>query len=160
MKISKRMLFILVPVLVLVLTGAVAFAAVGGPFPDVPATHWAYSNIMKLAGQGVILGYEDGTFGPEDNITRAQAAAMMDRLEAVVPTLVPAGGTNSCADCHNASTLITGKELQYDESVHGTGEAYVRGESADCAGCHSGGGFSAMVAAGQDPSEVTVGDPN
>ncbi|HZK48556.1 MAG TPA: S-layer homology domain-containing protein, partial [Thermoleophilia bacterium] len=61
MKISKRMLFILVPVLVLVLTGAVAFAAVGGPFPDVPATHWAYSNIMKLAGQGVIVGYQDGT---------------------------------------------------------------------------------------------------
>jgi hypothetical protein len=44
--------------------------------------------------------------------------------------------------------------------VHGTGTAYLRGTSASCAGCHSGGGFSAMVAAGLTPDKVEAGDPN
>ena len=66
----------------------------------------------------------------------------------------------SCTECHNDTTLIAGKEAAWSESVHGTGEAFVRGTSADCAGCHSGGGFSAMVAAGGNPSTVESGDPN
>jgi hypothetical protein len=66
----------------------------------------------------------------------------------------------SCADCHNDTTIITGKETAWAESGHGTGTAYVRGTSASCAGCHSGGGFSAMVAAGLTPDQVETGDPN
>jgi hypothetical protein len=74
----------------------------------------------------------------------------------------------SCTECHNDSTLITGKDTAWAESLHGTGEAYLRGTSAGCAGCHSGGGFSAMVAAGQEPHTVDMdpvtagaqGDPN
>jgi len=66
----------------------------------------------------------------------------------------------SCTECHNDSTLITGKKTAWSESVHGTGEAFVRGTSASCAGCHSGGGFSARIAAGLNPDEVAEGDPN
>jgi hypothetical protein len=66
----------------------------------------------------------------------------------------------SCSDCHNDTTLITGKATAWAESGHGTGTAYVRGTSSGCAGCHSGGGFSAMVAAGQTPDTVDMGDPN
>jgi nitrate/TMAO reductase-like tetraheme cytochrome c subunit len=65
-----------------------------------------------------------------------------------------------CAACHNDSTLIAGKATQWADSTHGTGEAYLRGTSASCAGCHSGGGFSLRIAAGQDPGQVTAGDPN
>ena len=65
-----------------------------------------------------------------------------------------------CMSCHDDTTLITGKQTGLSEAVHGTGEAYVRGTSASCAGCHSGGGFSAMVAAGLTPNTVEVGDPN
>jgi hypothetical protein len=56
--------------------------------------------------------------------------------------------------------LITGKEAAWEESLHGSGEAFVRGTSAGCAGCHSGGAFTAMVAAGQNPGTVEEGDPN
>jgi len=67
----------------------------------------------------------------------------------------------SCTECHNDTTLITGKEAAWAESGHGTGEAYVRGTSASCAGCHSGGGFSDRVAAGiTNPDTVEAGDPN
>lgn len=66
----------------------------------------------------------------------------------------------SCTGCHNDSTLITGKHTAWAESLHGTGEAYVRGTSSSCAGCHSGGAFSEMIAAGLNPETVENGDPN
>ena len=69
-------------------------------------------------------------------------------------------GDLTCTECHNDSSLITGKQTSWSESLHGSGEAYVRGTSASCAGCHSGGGFSARVAAGLNPDEVEEGDPN
>jgi len=66
----------------------------------------------------------------------------------------------TCAQCHNESNLITGKKTEWEESLHGTGEAYLRGTSASCAGCHSGNAFALRVAAGLDPSQVTEGDPD
>lgn len=68
--------------------------------------------------------------------------------------------TTTCANCHDTTNLITGKKNQWAESVHGTGEAYLRGTSASCAGCHSGNGFATRVADGLDPDEVAAGDPN
>lgn len=65
-----------------------------------------------------------------------------------------------CAACHNDTTIITGKETAWAESMHGMGESYGRGTSAGCAGCHSGGGFSAMVTDGLTPDTVETGDPN
>ncbi len=69
-------------------------------------------------------------------------------------------GDLSCAECHNDTTLITGKQTAWADSMHGMGGAYVRGASSSCAGCHSGGGFTAMVAAGLNPDQVEEGDPN
>jgi hypothetical protein len=66
----------------------------------------------------------------------------------------------TCSECHNDTTLITGKETAWSESGHGTGEAYVRGTSAGCAGCHSGGAFKARIVAGLSPDQVEAGDPN
>jgi hypothetical protein len=66
----------------------------------------------------------------------------------------------NCMSCHDDTTLITGKQTGLSEAVHGTGEAYVRGRSASCAGCHSGGAFSKMIAAGLRPDQVEEGDPN
>ncbi len=88
----------------------------------------------------------EGPPGPEGPAGPAGAAAEMADL--------------TCTECHTDSTLITGKKTAWSESLHGTGEAYVRGTSASCAGCHSGGGFSARIAAGLNPDEVTEGDPN
>ena len=65
-----------------------------------------------------------------------------------------------CMGCHNDTTVITEKQTALSEAVHGTGEAFGRGTSAGCAGCHSGGAFSAMVAAGLTPDTVEAGDPN
>lgn len=45
-------------------------------FPDVSDSHWASSQIKLLSEQGVIVGYPDGTFKPDENVTRAEFASM------------------------------------------------------------------------------------
>jgi hypothetical protein len=69
-------------------------------------------------------------------------------------------GDLSCTECHNDTTLVAGKTTAWSESMHGMGESYVRGTSSSCVGCHSGGGFSAMVAGGLTPDAMEEGDPD
>lgn len=47
-------------------------------FPDA-AGHWAQNAIENAASNGWIAGYEDGTFKPEQPITRAEAFAVLNR---------------------------------------------------------------------------------
>lgn len=46
-------------------------------FKDVPKAHWAYEPIESLAVKGIIGGFADGTFKPDDTILRQQAAKMI-----------------------------------------------------------------------------------
>lgn len=55
-------------------TGVVAFAA---DYPDVPNTANYYQAVNELSALNVINGYDDGTFKPEENVTRAQIAKMV-----------------------------------------------------------------------------------
>lgn len=48
-------------------------------FKDITGKHWAYQSVAFLNNRGVIKGFEDGTFRPEAQITRAMAAAMIAR---------------------------------------------------------------------------------
>jgi len=49
------------------------------PFPDTMG-HWAMHYINTAAALGWIQGYPDGTFRPEQSITRAEVAALMNRI--------------------------------------------------------------------------------
>lgn len=49
-------------------------------FSDVKSDHWAWNEISSLSKLGIINGYTDGTFRPENMITRGETAAMMNRL--------------------------------------------------------------------------------
>ncbi len=49
-------------------------------FPDVSQAHWAYNEILSLAHSGFMTGYEDGTFRPEDNISRAEVMTVINKL--------------------------------------------------------------------------------
>lgn len=42
--------------------------------------HWAEASIRKAMEKGVIKGYADGTFKPDEPVTRAQLAVILDRL--------------------------------------------------------------------------------
>lgn len=49
------------------------------PFEDVKG-HWGEPAINQAYGNGRILGYPDGTFKPNNNITRAEAATILNRM--------------------------------------------------------------------------------
>ncbi|MGE5590769.1 MAG: S-layer homology domain-containing protein [Bacillota bacterium] len=48
-------------------------------FSDVRPGDWFYAEVLAAAGRGVVRGMEDGTFRPDDPVTREQAAAMLVR---------------------------------------------------------------------------------
>ena len=69
----------------------------------------------------------------------------------------PSASDLTCTECHNDTTLIVSKEAQFREgSVHGTGEAFIRGEGTDCAGCHGTEGAKARINAGLPPHDPSV----
>lgn len=54
-------------------------------FSDVPSEHWAAPYIAAMKANGIISGYEDGSFGLGMNITRAETIAMINRALGRVP---------------------------------------------------------------------------
>jgi hypothetical protein len=66
----------------------------------------------------------------------------------------------TCTQCHNNTTLVFAKNLQWEQSVHATGGNYVRATSASCAACHSSEGFTTAIANGLAPDELTAGETN
>lgn len=49
-------------------------------FSDVPASHWAASYVNLAYEEGLVSGYGNGTFGPDDPVTTAQAATIVLHL--------------------------------------------------------------------------------
>jgi len=50
------------------------------PFADLDKSHWAYNEILALSKNGLVEGYEDGTFKPENNITRAEVMTVINKI--------------------------------------------------------------------------------
>ncbi|MCG9967278.1 S-layer homology domain-containing protein [Pelotomaculum terephthalicicum JT] len=61
--------------------------------------HWAGTYISSAFSYGVVSGYDDKTFGPDDMITREQMAVMLVRAL----KLTPAAGNTQFADSGNIS---------------------------------------------------------
>lgn len=53
-------------------------ASVNTIFTDVPADHWASGYVQIANQQGIILGYGDGNFGPDDEVLYEQAVKMIE----------------------------------------------------------------------------------
>ena len=62
--------------------GVTASAYAANPFSDVPAGHWAYDSVAKLAAAGVVDGYADGAFAGDKLITRYEMAQIVAKAMA------------------------------------------------------------------------------
>lgn len=62
--------------------GITASAYAANPFSDVPAGHWAYGAVNKLAAEGVVDGYPDGTYGGDRLMTRYEMAQIVAKAMA------------------------------------------------------------------------------
>ena len=94
-------------------------AAAAG-FPDVSPTAWYADAVNWAAANGYVTGYDNGLFGPEDDLTREQMAAILHRYAG---SPAPAGTLDGFADAASASAyavdalrwavgegLLTGKD--------------------------------------------------
>ena len=62
--------------------GVTASAYAANPFSDVPAGHWAYDSVNKLAAAGIVDGYGNGTFGGDRLMTRYEMAQIVAKAMA------------------------------------------------------------------------------
>lgn len=63
-----------------VLTCLCIFTASASSFSDVDDNAWYAEGIEHIADVGIMNGYEDGTFRPNANVTRAEVCAILDRI--------------------------------------------------------------------------------
>ena len=81
MKSLKRLITMILAVAVMLSSmGIVALAETS--FSDIEDSKVAQA-VDKLVGFGIITGYEDGTFKPDNQITRAEFAAIVTRMKGV-----------------------------------------------------------------------------
>jgi len=71
---------------------AAQYAAGATKFADVPADHWATGYINVAVDVGVINGYPDGTFKPENQVTFAEAIKMIVAALGYTPKAEAMGG--------------------------------------------------------------------
>ena len=99
-------------------------------FPDVPTGAWYETAVYTLASLDIIAGYEDGTFGPERDITRAEFTTIAMRFAEAI------GGSRTFSDVpatHWAYSYIsTAAEYGwidgYSDGTFGPGKAITRAE--------------------------------
>lgn len=88
-------------VLILVFTCVPIYAVA---FSDLSETHWAYNNIMKLTNSGVINGYQDGTFRPQNMVTYGEF------IKLVICSYIPEDDIIKLKDGHWALRYIVTAE--------------------------------------------------
>lgn len=54
-----------------------AHSAYRSLFSDLPSGHWAAGYVALAYGEGLVSGYGDGSFGPDDPVTAAQAVTIL-----------------------------------------------------------------------------------
>ncbi len=64
----------------------------GGRFTDVQEAYWANRYIVKAAELGIISGYQNGSFKPENTVTYEQAVTMIVRVMNLEESALAAGG--------------------------------------------------------------------
>ena len=79
-KINKKLIIFLAVVLTALLAVSAVFAKAPKSFSDLKTSHWCYEKIMDFLGRGFVDGYEDGTFRPDQTITRAEFVKIVNNF--------------------------------------------------------------------------------
>ena len=115
--------------------GVTASAYAANPFSDVPAGHWAYDSVNKLAAAGIVDGYGDATFGGDRLMTRYEMAqivakamakgANVDRLAAEFADELDSLGVRVAAlEKKSDNVKITGEVRYHYQDNSGDADGY------------------------------------
>ena len=91
-------------------------------FSDVPEEHWAYEYISELTSRGIINGYDDGSFRPDANVTRAEFVTILCRAAG-------ADATVSTSDTDIAFSDVTPGDWYYEYAIWAAGTGITNGTS-------------------------------
>lgn len=80
------------------------------PFNDLMKDQWYYNSVMISKLKGVIGGYPDGTFGPVNKASRAEAFSMIARFIEKMKTAGSGSGTGEASGNKGAAGSNTGEE--------------------------------------------------
>jgi hypothetical protein len=132
-QVQKRLLKVAIATALTVAFAAPAFA---NPFTDVPAKHWAYDAVNKLAQAGIVDGYGDGSFRGDKTITRYEMAqivakAMNKNLNSDQKAIVDKLAKEYAVELNNLGVKVEGLQNQVDNMVKFSGDARVRYYNAD-----------------------------
>jgi len=75
-------------------------------FPDVSPKFWAFGNIEAVTSEHLVIGYPDGTYGPDRFITRAEVAMIFFRLLNLKPENPATSTFSDLSSSHWAYTAI------------------------------------------------------
>lgn len=99
-------------------------------FPDVPASHWAAKPICAAASQGWINGYPDGTFRPDNGLSRAEACTVINRMlgrtgdAEQASKLLTLGVFSDMTASHWAGTPVVEAAVSHTPTPNGSGERW------------------------------------
>ncbi len=113
------------------LTVAFAVPAFANPFSDVPAKHWAYDAVNKLAQAGIVDGYADGTFRGDRTLSRYEMAAIIAKsmnktMNADQKATMDRLSKEFAAELDTMGVKVAGMQNQIDNMVKVSGDARVR----------------------------------
>lgn len=72
-------------------------ASYSNSYTDVPETFWAYHPIMTLTKGGLLAGYGNGKFGPNDTLTKEQLDIILTRLSNPNYPIYPSGNKETAS---------------------------------------------------------------
>jgi hypothetical protein len=132
---KKKLVASLAAAMVLGVAGT-SFAATN-PFTDVPAKHWSYDAVTKLANAGIVDGYGDGTFKGDKTISRyemaqivAKAMAHSDKATAEQKASIDKLSVEFAEELEGLNVRVTKLEKN-SSTVKVSGEARLRYEDYD-----------------------------
>jgi uncharacterized protein YjdB len=137
--------------------GSATATPAAATFSDVPASYWANGVIDDLSGKGYINGYPDGTFRPDETITRAEFVAMLAKilkLPAYNPAQPDFSDVSQAAWCYGAveqavhAGVVKGNGGSFDPSDPITREQMAV-MTAKAAGIESGAAAVSFADSGQ-----------
>jgi hypothetical protein len=84
------------------------------PFPDVSKSHWATRYIAAAEQMGLIQGYPDGTFRPNNKINRAEGVLVLSRFEGLMDSYTNQAPYSDVPSRHWAASMVSAaKEAEF-----------------------------------------------
>lgn len=95
-------------------------------FTDVPPTFWAYESITKMTKEGLMSGYHNGTFKPNEPLSREEAASLFSNMLGDTPSIILASSFSDITSDRWSSLAI--ESVARANIISGYGDSTYRPE--------------------------------